>query len=579
MRDDSDDTVFHTSLGRRTILKTSAAAGLIGVGTGTVTAENDTSSGQPSTNNEERDDINTKTANEDESTVLLIKDKNPWGNPENERVLAELGVAYDVTRSDTLSDFSTEIENGSYDVLLIASDQREDRFYERVLAHRETILGFVQNGGVLVGHMLTNSGGWPSELLPDGIVTQDDFSQYRSDDLTIASQDSPIVADVSDSGIDDWNYSTHGHFRDISDKTESIIHKSSNQSKHTYIEHSYGSGTILATEQTSEWRTHNKPDVAEQLLFNELEYAISGAADQPGEIVDTTFSGPSEAAPETEISISLDVESQQPVSGIALTLDDRFKNIEITNAGADTVQADNDLILYSEPLPESMTVEFSLTTPSDPWDEPLPIGPEIGLEGGEEVIAVDPYTISLENIEEPELFDIIITADDEVVAGDTASVELQATAAPDPISAFQINPAEQPDHVNDFDDLSVETTAATQVEDPGFVVYSEVQQEVTVEWQGSVPDTAEAGEEFTLAGDALNDPQDRQAFSHTVTVTDDPFEKYRNDDGEITDTGLLEAISDWRDNELSDVDLLDIISEWRDAGGNINRISDVMSQL
>jgi hypothetical protein len=180
---------------------------------------------------------------------------------------------------------------------------------------------------------------------------------------------------------------------------------------------------------------------------------------------------------------------------------------------------------------------------------------------------------------DPELFDIVIDADEEVTAGERASIELEVTANQDPVSAFQINPNEQPDHVNDFAELSVETDADTQIEDPGFVVYSEVQDQVTVAWEGQVPADATAGETFTLAGDALNEAQDRQAFSHTVTVIQNPLEKYRNDDGEIDDTGLLEAISDWRDGELNDTDLLEVISEWRDAGGNLSTISNVLSQL
>ena len=180
---------------------------------------------------------------------------------------------------------------------------------------------------------------------------------------------------------------------------------------------------------------------------------------------------------------------------------------------------------------------------------------------------------------EPELFDIVIDADEEVTAGERASIELEVTANQDPVSALQINPDEQPDHVNDFSDLSVETDADTQVQDPDFVVYSEVQDQVTVTWEGQIPTDATAGETFTLAGDALNEAQDRQAFSHTVTVIQDPLEKYRNDDGEIDDTGLLEAISDWRNGGLRDTDLLELISAWRDAGGNLSTISHVMGQL
>lgn len=570
---DLPEALRSTELYRRTLIKSSAAAGIVGLGSGTAVADETFSSAKPATNKDERDKVSVKTENNDSATVLLLKDRDPWDSPENEQVLDELGVTYEVATSDTFSDFRTQIENGTYDVIIIASDQRSDTFYSQVIKIRETILNFVQDGGVLVAHMLTNNQGWPAEFLPDGIVTVD--GQF-SDNLTIKLESSPIVENITNNGLDGWTYSTHGHFEQIHDQTTAVIDKESDDSKPTYIEHPYGSGTILATEQTIEWRA--AAEVAERLNKNEIEYALSGADEQPEKTVQTEFIGPSEAAPGSEINISFQVDSQEPISGITIAADERFESFEVTNPGADTVQIDNDLILYSEPLPESVTAEFSLVTPSEPWDEPLTIGTEVGLDGGEEVVAVEPYAIGVREPEQ-ELFDIVINADNEVVAGDTASIQLQATAAPDPISAFQINPDEQPDHVNDFTDLSVETDAATQLESVELVAYAELQDQVTITWEGQVPDDATAGETFTLAGDALNDAQDRQAFSHTVTVTDDPLEKYRNDDGEITDTGLLEAISDWRDGEVSDTDLLKLISEWRDAGGNIEQLSSVMTQL
>ena len=578
---DLPEALRSTGLYRRTLIKSSAAAGIVGLGSGTVAADGSVSSGRPATDEDEREKVSVKTENNDSATALLLKNKDPWGSPENEQVLDELDVTYEVATSDTFSDFRTQIENGTYDVIIIASDQRSDTFYSSVLDIRDAILNFVQDGGVLVAHMLTNNQGWPAEFLPDGIITIDNVLEQSSDNLTIETEDSPIVEKITNNGLDGWNYSTHGHFEQIPNQTTAVIDKESDDSKPTYIEHPYGSGTILATEQTVEWRGVNDQgfiEFAERLNKNEIEYALAGADEQPDETVQTEFIGPSEAAPGNEINISFQVDSQEPISGITIAADERFESFEVTDPGADTVQIDNDLVLYSEPLPESVTVEFSLVTPSELWEEPLTIGTEIGLGGGDEVITVEPYTIGVREPEQ-ELFDIVIDADNEVVAGDTASIQLQATANPDPISAFQINPADQPDHVNDFSDLSVETDADTQVQDPGFVVYSEVQDQVTVTWEGQVPADATAGETFTLAGDALNEAQDRQAFSHTVTITDDPFEKYRNDDGEITDTGLLEAISDWRDGELRDTDLLELISEWRDAGGNIEQLSSVMTQL
>ena len=174
--------------------------------------------------------------------------------------------------------------------------------------------------------------------------------------------------------------------------------------------------------------------------------------------------------------------------------------------------------------------------------------------------------------DEQSLFNLTVNGPSEAVAGSNVTISVDAQAVDSQLSAFQIEPNEQADHINGFDDLSVTTTADTQVADPGFVVYSEIQERVTVEWTGSIPETAEAGETFTLAGDALDESQNRQLLSHTVTVTNNPLEKYRNENDEVDDTGILEAIADWRDGDLEDTQLLELIAEWRDAGGNVEAL-------
>ena len=69
---------------------------------------------------------------------------------------------------------------------------------------------------------------------------------------------------------------------------------------------------------------------------------------------------------------------------------------------------------------------------------------------------------------------------------------------------------------------------------------------------------------------------DKSPDPMNIEIPDDPLEKYR-DDGEVTDTGLLEAISDWRNGSLGDTDLLSLISEWREAGGEMSRIASQLT--
>lgn len=134
------------------------------------------------------------------------------------------------------------------------------------------------------------------------------------------------------------------------------------------------------------------------------------------------------------------------------------------------------------------------------------------------------------------LFDLAIDGPSEAVAGDEVTISLEAQAAQGQVSAFQIAPDEQSDHVNEYDNLTVTTTAETQIEEPDFIAYSELQEEVTVEWTGSIPESAQPDETVALAGDVLDEAQNRQLFSHTVTVTEEQSEESQNEDEEGDNT-------------------------------------------
>lgn len=104
-------------------------------------------------------------------------------------------------------------------------------------------------------------------------------------DLTIVNIVHPIVRgtdgvfDIYSSNpnyFDGWNYSTHGYFTNLPVESDVII-EIANTDYPTYIEYSYGSGTVLTTMQTVErgYAVISWPGPRPELLRNEIRYAIA----------------------------------------------------------------------------------------------------------------------------------------------------------------------------------------------------------------------------------------------------------------------------------------------------------------
>jgi PKD repeat protein len=82
----------------------------------------------------------------------------------------------------------------------------------------------------------------------------------------------------------------------------------------------------------------------------------------------------------------------------------------------------------------------------------------------------------------------------------------------------------------------------------------------------TTPTTPEDVGEYTATVTTSNDSTSTPVTVEAQPGEEDPLEKYRNENGEVDDIGLLEAIADWRNDNLADTQLLELIAEWRDAG-------------
>ena len=200
---------------------------------------------------------------------LIIKDYNPWEVPANEWVLQEKGQSYDVINTSMIADWDFEAHGNK--IIIIASDQGYSS-YDNLIANRQKLADFVNNGGILLAHCCdaawhTEGKAWYSSFLPGGVLHEINYDQT----LEIMEPTHPLVEGITDEQLDWWNYSTHGYFTNLPPNTKVIIEDSG---KPTYIEYKYGRGTVLSTMQTIEWPFQGWVGTR-QLLRNEIDYALS----------------------------------------------------------------------------------------------------------------------------------------------------------------------------------------------------------------------------------------------------------------------------------------------------------------
>lgn len=576
MSDRGSESKQNKDITRRTLMQSSAAVGLLGVTTGAASATDETITSSDPPEEVAIQEVTVREADAAEASALLLKDCEPWEEPANEMVLDDLQLSYDLITSSEFSEYLPSLSG--YDFVIITSTQNSE-YYQQLNNYRDSVLEYVENGGTLVAHMTPTgwpcNGAWPTRFLPDGIEIND----ISSNELTIVSDDHGVTSDLTNEDLYGWSSSTHGNFENVPAETDVIVGKSDNPTDlPTYIEHTYGSGRIVATLQTIEWPFGETGQGDEQLLYNELEYVTDlddgqDDGDEEEGPVEATFT-PDEAVAGETVDLQLTVDAEEPISGITMGFDDTFESVEILDPGSEAAITETDLIVYEEPLPENITATYEVAVPAEILEgDELTINGEVGLSGKDEVISIGPHVVTITDEEIPP-FEATLTADDQVIPGGTWGIEIEA-ATDAGVSTILTDVAETVG-------LSIiDPGAETFISDPDLIVYDDpLPQEVVAVLEGEIPEDAEVGETFEVSVEVTDSNEEVVSLGpKTATVSDDPLDKYRDDNGEIGNRGLITAISDWRNGDLGDRTLIEVIGKWRDARGAAQDINAVLSQL
>lgn len=202
------------------------------------------------------------------SDFLILKDVDPWGNPENAKRLDARGYSYDVTTSTGFSTFDLTARGTR--VILVASDQTSG-FYSNMASPTNStkLSNFVTDGGVLIAHMADNQTSMP--LWAPGDVTR---NRYTSNQASITDPTHPVLSEVTDAGLDWWTYSTHGHLTGLP-AGHSVLATNTSNDGPCYAEYGWGNGVVLASTFTFEWTGGSNLATREVMAGNEMDYALS----------------------------------------------------------------------------------------------------------------------------------------------------------------------------------------------------------------------------------------------------------------------------------------------------------------
>ncbi len=214
-------------------------------------------------------------------TVLLIQDVVPWaagaGQDPRGADFTEL-LAQQRNFCAVTSDQLANTVLSGFKQIVIASAQTQ-HFYDTLFPNHvidQRIAAWVQAGGFLIGHLADsasgpgNGGNWNTYSFI-GNVQHSGISGASNDDNILDSSNSLIADNLSCPGnncgvvidhgqytdLDGWGLSDHGYFTNLPEGTITILAQGPNgavQGSPVTIQYSYGSGTVLATLTTIEFR-------------------------------------------------------------------------------------------------------------------------------------------------------------------------------------------------------------------------------------------------------------------------------------------------------------------------------------
>ncbi len=213
-----------------------------------------------------------------QTKALLLEDVRPWDGSgiSNSQTLTDLGIAYDWIPSANLG--STDLSQ--YQFVVLASVQPQS-FYNNVAAGLGALDTYVQNGGILVAHATVH--GWDGDgvwqdgqLLPGGVgyVGPTYSNAVQLLDPTHPVIDGPYGV-VTETSLQNWNWSTHGYFTDLVPGTEMVIGVDigGGDVRPCYMEYDWGLGQVRTTMMTLEWNLGAEAGSRHIFRENEFYYA------------------------------------------------------------------------------------------------------------------------------------------------------------------------------------------------------------------------------------------------------------------------------------------------------------------
>jgi hypothetical protein len=224
---------------------------------------------------------------------LILQDQAPWGTSSNQLAISDNGFSYTVVDTAT---FPT-VDLSPYKVIILAGQQKP-AYYAAINSDpiRSILSNFVLKGGVLLVHMaaMQTPLDEPASLNLPG-ATSLGIEWDGTNDVSVADPGHPIMDGpwgvVTDTNMDIWSASSHGHFTNLPYNTLTIMVEgpiSSNPGKPTYVQWRFGDGIVVATRSPLEFGyTYLGTDNSMRPLRNEIAFAQAYKPIKPvgGELV------------------------------------------------------------------------------------------------------------------------------------------------------------------------------------------------------------------------------------------------------------------------------------------------------
>jgi len=200
--------------------------------------------------------------------VLILKNSDAWGSPSVEKTLTNMSIPYDVMTSTELQNKTAQDLIGTYDMIIIVSDQRQ-QFYNEIDPQMGKLEEYVKAGKVLEIHAANwgwGGGRWLNPL-PGGAEIQRSYSTH---DYVIANNTTVTS-----------NYASHGYFTGLPANAEIITVQAPtgtpDNTKPSTAIYALGSGKVFVTGLTIEYSVARKGPEWEafykEIIMNNLGYS------------------------------------------------------------------------------------------------------------------------------------------------------------------------------------------------------------------------------------------------------------------------------------------------------------------